>query len=87
MEITSEEIKEAARILKTKGTKKRDRRKAAAVMSGAGSSKGGTNRARNLSPEQRSEIARQGGLARQAKARAAREERGGTTATPKPAAD
>lgn len=73
MEISKEDLKEAARILKTKGTKKRDRRKAAALLSSAGASKGGLNRSRNLSPEQRSDIARMGGLARQAKARATRE--------------
>ncbi|HEX8833925.1 MAG TPA: hypothetical protein VF719_06975 [Abditibacteriaceae bacterium] len=69
-------LKEAARILKTKGTKKRERRKAAGVMGQIGGSKGGINRARNLTPEQRTEIARKGGLARQAKAR---EEKGSLT--------
>jgi hypothetical protein len=62
-------VNEAARILKSKGTWKRARRQAAAVMSEAGSSKGGQARARNLSPERIKEIARLGGLARQRKAR------------------
>ena len=55
--------------MKSKGTWKRARRQAAAVMSAAGASKGGKNRARNLSPERIREIARLGGLARQRKAR------------------
>ncbi len=63
------EIREAARILKSGGSKKRERRKAASVMSTLGSRKGGLNRAQNLSPEKRREIATMGGLARQAKAR------------------
>jgi len=67
--ISRADIKEAARILKSSGSKKRERRKAASVMSVAGSSKGGQNRARNLSPEKLKEIATLGGLARQAKAR------------------
>jgi hypothetical protein len=67
------DVREAARILKTKGSKKRERRKAAQVMGNAGGSKGGQNRARNLTPEQRTEIARLGGLARQKKAREHRE--------------
>lgn len=78
-EITADEIKEAARILKTKGTKKRERRKAAGVMGLVGGSIGGHNRARNLTPEQRREIARLGGIARQAKAREEREKLHGKT--------
>ena len=68
-EVNKNEVREAARVLKSLGTKKRDRRAAAQTMSQAGSSKGGTNRARNLSPERRREIARQGGLARQKRRR------------------
>jgi len=62
-------VSEAARVLKTKGTWKRARKQAAAVMSEAGACKGGQARARNLSPERIKEIARLGGLARQRKAR------------------
>lgn len=80
-EISKDEVREAARVLKSLGTKKRDRRAAARLMSQAGSSKGGTNRARNLSPERRSEIARQGGLARQQRRR-----EDGELHAPKPAA-
>jgi general stress protein YciG len=68
-EISKDEVREAARVLKSGGSKKRERRVAARLMSQAGSSKGGTNRARNLSPERRREIARQGGLARQKRRR------------------
>jgi hypothetical protein len=73
-QVRKQELEDAARILKTRGSKKPERRKAAAVLGLVGGSIGGTNRARNLTPEQRTEIARLGGLARQAKAR---EERGG----------
>ena len=73
--VTKDEIREAARILKTKGTKKRERRKAAGVMGLVGGSLGGRNRASNLTPEQRTEIARLGGLARQALAREERAKR------------
>ena len=76
---SKEEIAEAARILKSGGSKKRERRKAAGVMSVIGSKKGGENRARNLSPEQRREIAIMGGLARQAKARESAKMRVDTT--------
>ncbi len=62
-------MQEAARILKSGGSKKRERRRAASVMSQFGSRKGGLNRARNLSPAKLKEIATLGGLARQAKAR------------------
>ena len=72
--LSRQEIKEAARILKSGSSKKRERREAASVMSTVGSSKGGQARARNLTPAQRSEIARLGGLARQAAARAQAEE-------------
>ncbi len=68
-------VSEAARILKTKGTFKRARKQAAAVMSEAGASKGGQARARNLSPERIKEIARLGGLARQRKARESKAQR------------
>jgi transcription elongation GreA/GreB family factor len=44
-----------------------------------GGSIGGKQRARNLTAERRTEIARLGGLARQALAREAREERAGKT--------
>jgi hypothetical protein len=71
-QLRKQELEEAARILKTKGSKKPERRKAAAILGLVGGSIGGTNRARNLTPEQRTEIARKGGLARQAKAREAR---------------
>ena len=67
--MTKTELKEAARVLKSGGSKKRERRVAASTMSEAGSSKGGQARARNLTPEQLTEIARLGGLARQALAR------------------
>jgi hypothetical protein len=66
-------LREAARILKTQGTKKRERRKAASVLGLIGGSIGGNSRAANLTPERRSEIARLGGLARQARAREQRE--------------
>lgn len=66
---TRQDLEEAARILKSKNSKKRERRKAAGVLSVVGASKGGTNRARNLTDAQRSDIARMGGLARQAQAR------------------
>lgn len=66
----SSEMAEAARILKSAGSKKRERKAAAAVMSTTGGAKrGGENRAKNLTPEQRRDIARLGGLARQQKAR------------------
>ena len=68
-----DELREAARVLKTKGSKKREKRAAAAVMSNYGSKRGGQNRARNLTPEQRKEIARLGGLKRQEMARQQRE--------------
>ena len=68
-----DELREAARVLKTKGTKKREKRAAAAVMSNYGSKRGGQNRARNLTPELRKEIARMGGLKRQEIARQQRE--------------
>ena len=80
--ISKADIKEAARILKSGVSKKRERRKAASVMSVAGSSKGGQNRARNLSPEKLKEIATLGGLARQAKARE-RAEQGLTNTRPR----
>ena len=80
---SKEEIREAARILKTKGSKKRDRRKAAGVMGLIGGTKGGTNRARNLTPQQRTEIARMGGLARQAAAREKREREQSAGAMPR----
>lgn len=65
-----DEIVAAARILKSAGSKKRERKAAAAVMSTTGGAKrGGENRAKNLTPEQRRDIARLGGLARQQKAR------------------
>lgn len=67
--MTKTELKEAARVLKSGGSKKRERRAAASTMSQAGSSKGGQARARNLTPAQLTEIARLGGLARQAQAR------------------
>lgn len=67
--VSKQDLEAAARVLKSKNSKKRDRRKAAGVLSVVGASKGGTNRARNLSDAQRSEIARLGGLARQAQAR------------------
>ncbi len=66
---SKQDLEEAARVLKSKNSKKRERRKAAGVLSVVGASKGGQNRARNLSDEQRSDIARLGGLARQAQAR------------------
>jgi hypothetical protein len=66
---SKQDLEEAARVLKSKNSKKRDRRKAAGVLSVVGASKGGQNRARNLSDAQRSDIARLGGLARQAQAR------------------
>jgi hypothetical protein len=71
------DLQEAARILKTKGSKKRERRKAASVLGLVGGSIGGQNRARNLTPERRTEIARLGGLARQAIAREERAARDG----------
>jgi len=74
-EITEIDLAEAARILKTKGTKKRERRKAAGVMGLIGGSIGGHNRAANLTAARRTEIARQGGLARQALAREEKEAR------------
>jgi len=58
--MTKTELKEAARVLKSGGSKKRERRVAASTMSEAGSSKGGQARARNLTPEQLTEIARLG---------------------------
>lgn len=70
---TRDELREAARVLKTKGSKKREKRAAASVMSNYGSKRGGQNRARNLTPEQRTEIARSGGLKRQEMARQQRE--------------
>lgn len=70
-QISREDIIAAARVLKTKGSKKREKRKAAGVMGLVGGAKGGHNRARNLTPEQRREIARMGGLARQAARRQA----------------
>ena len=65
-----DEIVAAARILKSASSKKRERKAAAAIMSKTGGAKrGGENRAKNLTPEQRRDIARLGGLARQQKAR------------------
>lgn len=69
-QVSQDEIVAAARILKSASSKKRERKAAAAVMSKTGGSKrGGENRAKNLTPEKRREIARLGGLARQQKAR------------------
>jgi len=57
----------------------------AVALGKMGGSKGGTIRAQRLTPEQRSAIARQAGLARQAKARLKKEaeanasRRGGST--------
>ncbi|MBV9467868.1 MAG: hypothetical protein JO316_24940 [Abitibacteriaceae bacterium] len=71
--ITKKQIKEAASVLKRGDSKKRERQEAASIMSAIGSSKGGQARAENLSSEERSEIARKGGLARQAQAREKKE--------------
>lgn len=68
--VTKKQIREAASILKRSASKAPERREAAGLMSALGASKGGQARAANLSAAQRSEIARQGGLARQAQARA-----------------
>ena len=71
---TKKELSEAARILKTRASKKRERVEAAKVLAASGGGrKGGTNRAQNLTPEQRSEIARKGGQARQEQRRAERD--------------
>lgn len=71
--VTKKQIREAASVLKRSDSKASERREAAGVMSALGASKGGQARAENLSAAQRSEIARQGGLARQAQARAKKE--------------
>jgi hypothetical protein len=71
---TKKQLSEAARVLKTSGTKKQERVDAARVLAASGGGrKGGTNRAKNLTPEQRSEIARLGGQMRQAQRRAERD--------------
>ena len=71
---TKEELREAARVLKTKTSKTRERREAGKVLAASGGGrKGGLNRARNLTPEERSAIARLGGQARQEQRRAERD--------------
>ena len=71
---TKKQLSEAARVLKTSGSKKQERIEAARVLAASGGGKkGGTNRAKNLTPEQRSEIARRGGQARQEQRRAERD--------------
>jgi hypothetical protein len=68
---TKKELSEAARILKMRGSKKRERVEAARVLASTGAGRiGGLNRAANLSPERRSEIARIAGQARGAQMRA-----------------
>lgn len=71
--VTKKQIREAASALKRSDSKAAERREAASLMSALGASKGGQARAANLSAEQRSEIARKGGLARQEQARTKRE--------------
>lgn len=71
---TKEELREAARVLRTKTSKMRERREAGKVLAASGGGqKGGLNRARNLTPEERSAIARLGGQARQEQRRAERD--------------
>lgn len=71
---SKDELREAARILKTKTSKARERREAGKVLAASGGGrKGGLNRARNLTPEERSAIARLGGQARQEQRRAERD--------------
>ena len=68
---TRKELSEAARVLKTPQSKKRERVEAAKVLAASGGGRtGGANRALNLSPERRSEIARLAGQARGAQMRA-----------------
>jgi len=71
---SKEELREAARVLKTKTSKPRERREAGRILAASGGGrKGGLNRARNLTPEERSAIARLGGQARGAQRRAERD--------------
>ena len=71
---SKEELREAARVLRTTTSKARERREAGQVLAASGGGqKGGLNRARNLSPEERSAIARLGGVARGEQRRAERD--------------
>ena len=71
---SKEELREAARILKTKNSKIRERREAGKILAASGGGhKGGVNRARNLTPEERTAIARLGGQARGEQRRAERD--------------
>jgi general stress protein YciG len=73
---TKAQLSEAARILKSRGSEKRERVEAAKVLAATGAGRiGGINRAQNLSPERRSEIARLGGQARGAQMKAERDVR------------
>lgn len=71
---TKAELSAAARALKQRQTTASQKREAAKVLAATGAGKlGGLNRAKNLSPERRSEIARLGGQARGAQMRAERD--------------
>lgn len=68
---TKTELSQAAHTLKARGSLQRERTEAARVLAATGAGRiGGINRAKNLSPERRSEIARLGGQARGAQMKA-----------------
>ena len=62
-----ESRRQAASVLRSKGSSDRQRSRAAKVLSISGATVGGKVRARKLSPARRSEIARMGGKAAAAK--------------------